>query len=163
MVTVAWSSAAAAPLDPTCFPTPPHTAWAPHLGDLPGPGPSELKDLLRNPLLFTDIRGGGKKYGAWALGSILSGQGIEENSRTWARCPRGEDGARVPGKRGALRQGLIIKDGKGRVSRSGPWSAASRAKERWEKHGQDAIWSGGPCRPRWEPDQWVDAVEYSEG
>ena len=64
---------------------------------------------------------------------------LRKTPATWARCPRGEGGARVPGKRGALRQGLIIKDGKGRVSRSGPCSAASRAKERWEKHGQDAI------------------------
>ena len=49
-------------------------------------------------------------------------KGLRKTPATWARCPRGEGGARVPGKRGALRQGLIIKDGKGRVSRSGPCS-----------------------------------------
>ena len=67
----------------------------------------------------------------WTLWCIMGSNG---------RPGRGEDGARVPGKRGALRQGLIINDGKGRVfRRSGPWSAAPRAQERWEKHGQDAL------------------------
>lgn len=45
--------------------------------------------------------------------------------------PEGRGQGKDAGEEEALRQGLIIKDGEGRVfRRSRPWSAASNAKER---------------------------------